>query len=109
MKRARGLARHLLIPHRHDVAMPIDASLEASERGIRAVKLSMLGLFLTATAQLVVALVSGLVALLNDTVHNFAEAFTAFPLWLASTLGRRPATRRFPYGYGRFEDLAGVR
>jgi cation diffusion facilitator family transporter len=104
----RGFVRRLFIPHHHEVAVPIDARLEASDRGIGAVKLSMLALLLTAAAQLGIAIVSGSVALLNDTVHNFADAFTALPLWIAFGLGRRPVTRRFPYGYGRFEDLAGV-
>ena len=52
--------------------------------------------------------VSGSVALLADTIHNFADALTALPLGLAFWLSRRPATRRYTYGYGRSEDLAGV-
>jgi cation diffusion facilitator family transporter len=54
-----------------------------------------------------VALASGSVALLNDTFHNFADAFTALPLWLAFSLGRRLPSARYPFGYGRAEDLAG--
>ena len=61
----------------------------------------------TAAVQLVVALITGSVALLNDTFHNFADAFTALPLWLAFSLGRRRPSARYPYGYGRAEDLAG--
>jgi len=48
------------------------------------------------------------VALLGDTLHNFADAATALPLWVAFTLGRRPATRRYTYGFGRAEDLARI-
>jgi cation diffusion facilitator family transporter len=33
---------------------------------------------------------------------------TAVPLWLAFRLGDRKPTKRFTYGYGRSEDLAGV-
>jgi cation diffusion facilitator family transporter len=33
---------------------------------------------------------------------------TALPLWLAFTVGRRPRTRRYTYGFGRAEDLAGL-
>lgn len=55
-----------------------------------------------------VALLSGSVALLNDTFHNGADTLTALPLWLAFSIGRRPPTVRYPYGYGRAEDLAGV-
>ncbi|MDQ0939288.1 cation diffusion facilitator family transporter [Streptomyces sp. V1I1] len=51
---------------------------------------------------------SGSVALLGDTVHNAADALTALPLGVAFVLGRRAANRRFTYGYGRAEDLAGI-
>jgi len=58
--------------------------------------------------QLVVVLFSGSVALLGDTLHNFADALTALPLWLAFVLERRLPNRRYAYGYGRAEDLGGV-
>ncbi|HET7490183.1 MAG TPA: cation diffusion facilitator family transporter [Acidimicrobiales bacterium] len=103
----RGL-RGLFRPHRHTALFPIDSNLEASRLGKRALWLSLLGLAATAAAQLVVALLSGSVALLNDTFHNGADALTVLPLWLAFTVGRRAATSRFTYGFGRAEDLAGV-
>ncbi len=53
-------------------------------------------------------LISGSVALLADTIHNFSDALTAVPLWIAFALGRRAASRRYTYGYGRAEDVAGV-
>jgi cation diffusion facilitator family transporter len=58
--------------------------------------------------QAVVVVFSGSVALLGDTLHNVADALTAIPLGIAFLLGRRPANRRYTYGYGRSEDLAGV-
>jgi cation diffusion facilitator family transporter len=54
---------------------------------------------------LVVA-ISGSVALLADTIHNFSDALTAIPLGLAFWLSRRARNRR--YSYGRAEDIAGV-
>jgi cation diffusion facilitator family transporter len=102
-----GLLRGLFARHRHDSVASIDSALESSERGIRALWISLVGLGVTAVIQLVVALASGSVALLNDTFHNFADAFTALPLWLAFSLGRRRPTDRYPFGYGRAEDLAG--
>jgi cation diffusion facilitator family transporter len=75
---------------------------------VRALKISLVGLAATAVLQLVVARVSGSVALLGDSLHNVADALTALPLWLAFSLGRRAANRRFTYGYGRAEDVAGV-
>ncbi|MEV6243691.1 cation diffusion facilitator family transporter [Lentzea sp. NPDC051838] len=65
-------------------------------------------LMATALVQAVVVVFSGSVALLADTVHNFADALTAVPLGIAFWLSRRAASVRFPYGYGRAEDLAGV-
>jgi cation diffusion facilitator family transporter len=53
-------------------------------------------------------LLSGSVALLGDTLHNVADALTAVPLLIAFRLARRPATKRYTYGYGRAEDLGGL-
>jgi cation diffusion facilitator family transporter len=52
--------------------------------------------------------VTGSIALLADTIHNFSDALTAIPLWIAFALGRRRPSRSYTYGYGRAEDLAGV-
>ena len=71
-------------------------------------KISLLGLLATAGFQVVIVLISGSVALLADTIHNFSDALTAVPLWIAFALGRRAATSRYTYGYGRAEDLAGL-
>ena len=68
---------------------------------MRALKISLVGLAATAVLQLVVARASGSVALLGDSLHTVADAWTALPLWLAFSLGRRAANRRFTYGYGR--------
>ena len=103
-----GFLYGLLVPHTHDAADSIDDALEASAAGIRAVKISLLVLAVTAGLQMIVVIISGSVALLADTIHNFADALTAVPLWIAFLLSRRPATRRYTYGYGRVEDLAGL-
>lgn len=99
---------HLLAPHSHETADKLDSALESSARGMRALWVSLAVLGVTALAQAVVVVVSGSVALLGDTVHNAADALTAVPLGIAFVLGRRAATRRFTYGYGRAEDLAGI-
>ncbi|GAB3037979.1 cation transporter [Nocardioides flavus (ex Wang et al. 2016)] len=99
---------HVLRPHSHDAADFLDDALESSAQGIRAVKISLVALGATAMAQLAVVAISGSVALLADTIHNFSDALTALPLWLAFAIGRRAPTRRYTYGYGRAEDLAGL-
>ena len=104
----RGWVTGLLRPHSHDAADSLDPALESSAQGIRAVKISLVVLAVTAALQLVVVMVSGSVALFADTVHNFSDALTAVPLWIAFLVGRRAADRRYTYGYGRAEDLAGL-
>jgi cation diffusion facilitator family transporter len=99
---------HHEAPHGHDHAGRVDAALRDSEHGIRAVKISLVVLGVTAVAQLMVVAVSGSVALFADTVHNFSDALTAVPLWIAFAMSRRAATRRYTYGFGRVEDLAGL-
>src|SRR5438067_7216140 len=91
--------------HTHGV---VDPSITTSERGIWAIKWSFLVLAITASIQVAVVWFSGSVGLLADTIHNFGDAATAVPLRIAFALSRRKPSKRFPYGYGRVEDLAGV-
>jgi cation diffusion facilitator family transporter len=104
----KGWLFELFVPHTHDAADSIDDAMEASVEGIRALKISLFLLLGTTILQFLVVLVSGSVALLADTIHNFSDALTAVPLWVAFILGRRAATRRYTYGFGRAEDLAGL-
>jgi cation diffusion facilitator family transporter len=100
--------RHTFTPHDHGYqTAALDASL-ATNRGIRAVKISLVALLLTAGFQVAIVAISGSVALLADTIHNFSDALTAIPLGLAFTLSRRARNSRYTYGYGRAEDIAGV-
>ena len=94
--------------HSHDSSDSVDDALKSNEEGIRALKISLVALLVTALLQSVVVAFSGSVALLADTIHNFGDALTALPLWVAFALARRPANRAYTYGYGRAEDLAGV-
>ena len=91
--------------HSHGV---IDATIATTTRGIWAIKWSFVILAATATAQILVVLLSGSVALLADAIHNVGDAGTAIPLWVAFVLARRKPNPTFPYGYGRVEDIAGV-
>jgi cation diffusion facilitator family transporter len=99
---------HVLVPHGHESADKVDPVMETSAAGMRTLWISLTVLGLTAALQAIVVVVSGSVALLGDTVHNAADALTALPLAVAFVLGRRVATRRFTYGFGRAEDLAGI-
>ena len=100
--------KHLIRPHAHThYTAALDPAL-ANQRGIWALKVSLVGLLVTAIFQVFIVAISGSVALLADTLHNFSDALTAVPLWLAFALARRTRNRRYTYGYGRAEDLAGA-
>lgn len=104
----KGVLQAVFVPHSHDAADSVDDALESNRHGIRAVKISLVILLVTTVLQLAVVIASSSVALLADTIHNFADALTAVPLWIAFVLGRRLPTRRYTYGFGRAEDLAGL-
>jgi cation diffusion facilitator family transporter len=80
----------------------------ATREGIRAVWIALAALGAATVLQIVIVLLSGSVALLADTVQNLGDALNSIPLLLAFYLARRTATRRYTYGYGRAEDVAGV-
>lgn len=86
----------------------VDPAMLSTERGIRAVKWSCVGMLVTSFIQAWVVWRSGSVSLLADAVHNFGDAATSLPLWLAFSLMQLKPNKRFTYGYGRVEDVAGV-
>lgn len=100
--------RHLVMPHSHEAADKVDPAMETSREGMRTLWISLGVLGVTTVLQAVIVALSGSVALLGDTIHNAADALTAVPLGIAFVLGRRAANRRYTYGYGRAEDLAGI-
>ncbi|MFI6677229.1 cation diffusion facilitator family transporter [Kribbella sp. NPDC050470] len=103
-----GKVKEIFVPHSHDSADKVDSALEASKEGMRCLKISFVGLMVTALIQTLIVVYTNSVALLGDTLHNYADALTAIPLAIAFIVGRRLATRSYTYGYGRAEDLAGI-
>src|SRR5262249_52375513 len=91
--------------HTHGV---VDPSIATTAEGLWALKWSFVVLMITALLQVVVVVISGSVGLLADTIHNFGDAATAIPLGIAFLFARKRPTKRFTFGYGRVEDLAGV-
>lgn len=96
---------HDSCPHSHGI---IDPRLASSKRGLWAVKWSTVGLLITVLLQVGAVYLSGSVALFADLLHNVGDIISALPLGIAFWMGRLPPSRRFQYGYGRVEDLAGV-
>jgi cation diffusion facilitator family transporter len=91
--------------HSHGV---VDPSIATTTEGLWALKWSFFVLMATALLQVAVVFVSGSVGLLADTIHNFGDAATAIPLGIAFWFARKRPNKRFTFGYGRVEDLAGA-
>lgn len=97
----------LSLGHSHEHHHEYDLA-KNSKDGIKALKISFLGLMVTALFQFFIVIYTGSVALLADTVHNFSDALTAIPLWIAYRLNLKQKSKKYPYGYGRAEDMAGL-
>jgi len=93
--------------HGH-LSIASDSAILDSQKGIWVVKVSFAGLFITAILQVFVVIFTGSIALLADTVHNIGDAATAIPLWIAFAAAQWKPPKRFTYGYGKIEDLAGI-
>ena len=97
----RDPATAFSIPLRHD---------DAQERRLanRAIGVSAIGLAITGLLELIVGLISGSVGLLGDALHNLSDVSTSALVFVGFRMSRKSATERYPYGYERAEDLAGV-
>ena len=100
---------HLFSAHSHDHGeLAGDQAFSENQLGIRTVWLALFALSITSVIQLVIMAASGSISLLADTAHNIGDAANSVPLLIAFYFGRRVATLRFTYGYGRGEDVAGI-
>lgn len=83
---------------------------DAGERrqAVRALAVSGVGLAVTGLVELAIALLSGSVALLGDALHNLSDVSTSVAVFIGFRVSRRAPSERYPYGYERAEDLAGV-
>jgi cation diffusion facilitator family transporter len=77
-----------------------------SSDAVRAVIVSAVLLGAASALELTAAVFSGSAGVLADGLHNAGDVVTTFILLFSFWLARRPATRRFPSGYGRIEDVA---
>ena len=106
------LAQALHLPgftHDHSHAdLAADRAFLDNRLAVRTVWIALVALGLTTALQVVIYIASGSVALLADTVHNLGDALNSIPLLFAFYIARRAANKRYTYGYGRLEDIAGV-
>ena len=71
-------------------------------------KQALVGKLAGAGVRLGIVAISGSLALIAEMVHSFADASSTIPRWIAFVPGCREASSRFPHGYRRAENLAGV-
>lgn len=93
--------------HSH-TELAADSAILDNQLAIRTVWLALLALGITTVLQIFIYAASGSVALLADTVHNLGDALNSIPLLVAFYFARRTANRRYTYGFGRLEDIAGI-
>ena len=95
--------------HSHDHReLAADQAFRENEEGIRTIWLALAILLFTAVAQMLIDYFSGSVSLFADTAHNIGDGLNSIPLLIAFYLARRIPTRRYTYGFGRAEDVAGI-
>lgn len=95
--------------HSHDHrGLATDRAFRENERGIRTIWIALTILLVTAIVQMVIVYFSGSVSLFADTAHNIGDGLNSIPLLIAFYLARRIPTRRYTYGFGRAEDVAGI-
>ena len=82
--------------------------LEHRSAANRAVLVSAVGLGVAGVVELALALFTHSVGLLGDALHNLSDVSTSALVFVGFRVSKREATRRFPYGYERAEDLAGL-
>lgn len=94
--------------HAETDSVVVDAALRDNTMGIITLWMALGLLWATTVVQAILYTQTDSVALLGDVAHNFVDALNSIPLLIAFYLARRAATRRFTYGYGRVEDIAGI-
>ena len=95
--------------HSHDHrGLASERAFRENEAGIRTIWIALTILLVTAILQMVIVYFSGSVSLFADTAHNIGDGLNSIPLLIAFYLARRIPTRRYNYGFGRAEDVAGI-
>ena len=87
--------------HSHDHGAVYD-----NRDAVRAVVISALVLGTAAALELGTGVASRSASVLADGLHNAGDVLTTLVLLISFAIARRPATRHYPSGFGRIEDVA---
>ena len=95
--------------HHHDHReLASDRAFRENQEGVRTIWIALAILLSTALLQMVIVYFSRSISLFADTAHNIGDGLNSIPLLIAFYLARRIPTRRYNYGFGRAEDVAGI-
>ncbi len=75
-------------------------------KGEKAARLSAAILLVFSVSKLTIALISGSIALLSDSIHSFADIFSIIAVWIGLKLIQKKPSEKFPYGYYKAENFA---
>ena len=70
--------------------------------------LSILTNFILAGGKIAVGFISGSTAVLAEGIHSLVDIFSSAISYLGVKISKKPADKKHPYGYDKFEVLAGV-
>lgn len=76
------------------------------EKGEEVAKRSTIILLALSALKLVVALISGSLALLAGGIDSFSDVFSSLAVWIGLKIAKKKPTERFPYGYYKAETFA---
>lgn len=90
--------------------IPVTLDNDSSDRkeAHRAIAISALGLGLSGAIELCLAIFTHSVALLGDALHNLSDVSTSIVVFIGLRISKREPTEKYPYGYERAEDIAGL-
>jgi cation diffusion facilitator family transporter len=95
-------------PGQSGLARSQEGDAEDRRAANRALGVSALGLAVTGAIELALALVTHSVGLLGDALHNLSDVSTSAVVFLGFRISKKAPSARYPYGYDRAEDLAGL-
>ena len=85
-----------------------EAQAARYRRGATATWVSLVGNAAIAIGKLILALLTGSIALMADAFHTASDIVTSVVVMVGLRVGRQPADRRHPYGHGRAETIAAL-
>jgi len=83
-------------------------SAASAAKGVRATVAAILASSLLAAIKIVAGVIGNSYALVADGIESILDIVNSFVVWGGLRIAASPPSRRYPYGYGKAEPLAGL-